>query len=175
MDEQTRYRVTGSLLLVAVAIIFLPMLFDGEGLASIEIEPMSSPMDPPRVVPMADVAPASDFIARVDDFRHSVDPDGFLVESGTRFGEPVLSEPGTSTSAWAVQLASFADQDNARKLRSRLREDGYEAFISTVRDGAQVRNRVAVGPLLNEIDALELQRELTQVYELDALLMAFSN
>ena len=40
MDQQTRYRVTGSLFLVALAIICLPMLFDGEGLVSIELDPL---------------------------------------------------------------------------------------------------------------------------------------
>ncbi len=175
MDEQTRYRVTGSLFLLALAIICLPMLFDAEGVPSIQIEPMAPPKPAPEVTPLGAVAPASDFIEKVDEFRAQVDDEGFLTASGTRFGEPILSEPGAGTSAWAVQLASLADQDNARDLRSQLREHGYEAFISTVKSGSEVLNRVAVGPILNEIDAEALRAELSQLYDVDARLMAFAN
>ncbi len=175
MDEQTRYRVTGSLFLLALAIICLPMLFDAEGVPSIQIEPMPPPKPAPEVAPLEEVAPASEFIEKVDELRAQVDEDGFLTDGGTRFGEPILSEPDTGTSAWAVQLASLADQGNARELRSQLREQGYEAFISTIKSGSEVLNRVAVGPILNETDAEELRAELSQLYELDARLMAFSN
>lgn len=175
MDEQTRYRVTGSLFLLALAIICLPMLFDGEGMASIELEPMEPPAATPKVTPMENVAPSSDFIARVDELRGQVDADGFLIESGTRFGEPVLSDPGDDATAWAVQVASFNEQDNARKFRTQLREQGYEAFISTAKTDAAIHNRVAVGPLLNQADAEELREELALNYEVDARIMAFSN
>ncbi len=174
MDEQTRYRVTGSLFLLALAIICLPMLFDGEGSASIEIEPMAPPEPAPKVSRLEDVAPNSDFIARVDELRGEADADGFLRDTGTHFGEPVLTAPGAGTTTWAVQVASFAEQDNARKLRAQLREQGYEAFISTVKSGTTIHNRVAVGPLLNEADAEELRQELSQNFHVDARLMAFS-
>ena len=175
MDEQTRYRVTGSLFLLALAIICLPMLFDGEGMASIELDPMEPPPPAPRVTPMEQVAPASDFIARVDELRGQVDDDGFLVESGTLFGEPVLSDATDDASAWAVQVASFVKQENARKFRAQLREQGYEAFISTAKTNGSIHYRVAVGPLLNIADADELQVELSQMNEVEARIMAFSN
>ncbi len=175
MDEQTRYRVTGSLFLLALAIICLPMLFDGQGMASIELDPMDAPVPAPKVAPMAEVAPSSDFIARIDELRGQVDDDGFMIETGTRFGEPVLTDPVAGTTTWAVQVASFAEQDNARKYRTQLREEGYEAFISTIKSGSAIRNRVAVGPLLNEADAQGLRQELSHNYEVDARIMAFSN
>jgi DedD protein len=175
MDEQTRYRVTGSLFLLALAIICLPMLFDGEGMASIELDLMEPPERAPQVTPLEEVAPTSDFIARVDEFRSEVDPDGFVKDTGTRFGEPVLSDPVEGTTTWAVQVASFSEQDNARKFRSQLREQGYEAFISTTKSGPAVHNRVAVGPILNEADALELRDELSQNYDVQARIMALSH
>jgi DedD protein len=175
MDEQTRYRVTGSLFLLALAIICLPMLFDGQGMASIELDLMDPPLPAPQVTPLEDVAPGSDFIARVDELRDRVDADGFLIETGTRFGEPVLSEPAVGTRTWAVQVGSFAEQENARNIRTQLREQGYEAFISTIKSGSTILNRVAVGPLLDQAEADELRQELSQNYDLEAKVMAFSN
>lgn len=174
MDEQTRYRVTGSLFLLAIAIICLPMVFDGEGIPSIELAPLPEPEPAPVVEPLEKLAPASDYVERIENLRAQVDDDGFDVATNTRFGEPVLSDPDESTTAWAVQVASFAEQENAYKFRARLREQGFEAFISTTNADAEVRHRVAVGPLLNESDALALRAELSSLLDLEARLMAFS-
>tara|TARA_A100001037_G_scaffold264133_1_gene254785 strand:- start:31348 stop:31875 length:528 start_codon:yes stop_codon:yes gene_type:complete len=175
MDEQTRYRVTGSLFLLALAIICLPMLFDGDGIPSIEIEPLGEPAPPPEIEPLESVAPASDYAERIEQFRAQVDDDGFDVTTATRFGEPVLSEPNEDTTVWAVQVASFAEADNAFRLRGELRDQGFEAFISATNAGAEIRNRVAVGPLLNESDASAIQSRLSELLDVDARLMAFSN
>lgn len=48
---------------------------------------------------------------------------------------------------WAVQIGSFADPDNARKLRDQVASQGFRAFTEQVesRDG-KPRVRVLVGP-----------------------------
>lgn len=176
MDEQTRYRVTGSLFLLAVAIIVFPMLFDGEGLRSMEIQPLNVPKTVPEVSRREDVAPATDLLARVEELSGELDDEGFQTDStGTRFGEPVLSEPDASTRIWAVQVASFGEAENALKLRDQLRGDGYEAFISTVKQDGHMLNRVAVGPFLDQDEADDLRDELSDALSLDARIVAFSN
>ena len=91
MREETRYRVTGSIFLLALAVICLPMLLDGAGLPARHLPDL--PMEPslPEIQPMPDRPPESDFVARVEQLRAQVDEDGFLTDSGTRFGEPVLT------------------------------------------------------------------------------------
>lgn len=175
MNEQTRYRVTGSLFLLAVAVIVLPMLFDGEGLPPVEIEPLDVARVTPAVTRREDVAPATDLEERARELAAQVDDDGFLTDGGTRFGEPVLSEANDGTRVWAVQLASFGDAENALKLRDQLRRDGFEAFISTVRQNDEVLNRVAVGPLLDLTDADTLRETLSDDLSLNARIVAFSN
>ncbi|MEZ5557442.1 MAG: SPOR domain-containing protein [Pseudomonadales bacterium] len=176
MDEQTRYRVTGSLFLLALAIICLPMLFDGAGLPSRQLEPLV--LDDTAATPAAasTEVPATEFVARIDELRDGVDADGFERASGNRFGEPVLSPIDADTSVWAVQVGSFADPENAENLRTQLRSDGYEAFITTVRSNGDERRRVAVGPLLDRQQAQSLLSELADRYHLDGpQLVAFSN
>jgi len=175
LKEETRYRVTGSLFLLALAVICLPMLFDGAGLPARDLPPLELDEPLPEPVMSAEPAPTSDFVERVQTLREQVDDEGFMADSGTRFGEPVLSETGADTDVWAVQVASFAEADNAESFRGRLREDGYEAFLSTVKSGDQVLSRVAVGPLVDENQATTLQRELSARYDTQARLMAFSN
>jgi len=174
LKQETRYRVTGSLFLLALAVIFLPMLFDGAGLPTRELEPVQQ-------IPVADfevpepVAPAPELISRVETLRAQVDDEGFQAQTDTRIGEPVLSEVSAATEVWAIQVASFADVENARVFRDRLREEGYEAFLSTVKTGTDVRTRVAVGPLLDRQQAASLQTELSSRYRVTARLMAFSS
>lgn len=175
MNEQTRYRVTGSLFLLAVAIVCLPMLFDGDGLPSVSLEPLSSSLSLPEVQPFSEVTPQSDFVARVDALRRTVDEEGFHRETHTLFGEPVLGGTVSATDVWAVQVASFAEHDNALSFRSQLRDDGYEAFLSTIKNGNAIRYRVAVGPLLDLTEAEILQQQLSGQYEVEARLMAFAN
>ena len=175
MNEQTRYRATGSLFLLAIAVICFPMLFDGEGVAPVDIAPLTIAQTMPEVRRLAEVAPTSDVVARVDELRAQVDDAGFQAANNTRFGEPVLSAPVDNTDVWAVQVASLHNVDNARKLRSDLRDRGYEAFISTVKSDDEVLNRVAVGPLLSEAEARRIQEQLSQALSLEVRLMAFSN
>lgn len=174
MKEQTRYRVTGSLFLLALAVIALPMLFDGAGLPARQLPDLAEAPALPEVVPLEQQAPESDFVERVETLREQVDDEGFLTDSRTRFGEPVLTRADAETEVWAVQVASFARAGNAEEFRERLRDDGYEAFISTVRSAGTVLSRVAVGPLLDREQAERLREELSARYDLQARLTAFS-
>jgi len=178
LKEDTRYRVTGSLFLLALAVIFLPMLFDGAGLPKVELEPVEPvpvrDIEVPATPVEAPVAAVPDLVPQVEALSNAIDAEGFDADTGTRLGEPILSDAEATTAAWAVQVASFADVENARVFRARLREDGYEAFLSTLRSGDELRTRVAVGPLLSRDEATRLQTELSSRYRVTARLMAFS-
>lgn len=170
MQERTRYRLSGTVFLVALAVIFLPMLFDGAGVSrpSIPEKPVRS-ADPVSVADFDEVVPVSDVVSRVSELANELDADGFDRVTATKFGEPVLSQPGETTTVWAVQAGSFAQVVNARQFRSDLREVGFEAFISTVRDREEgVVYRVAVGPLLSGEDAQQIVAQINQRFEVDA-------
>lgn len=175
MDAQTRYRVTGSLFLLAIAIICLPMIFDGEGAAPLDLPPLDLPAQTPDVTALNTVAPDSDVVARADELRKHYDDEGYSASNGSRVGEPVLTTPDQATRVWAVQVASFAESDNAVKLRDELREAGFEAFISSLRSEDGIMSRVAVGPLLSSEDASEMQKQLAKSVSTDTRVMAFSN
>ncbi len=175
MNERTRYRVTGSAFLIALAVIFLPMLFDGAGAPMHEIPVQPQYTEPPPALPsFEDVVPTTDVVTRVESLREEVDDDGYSTDTDTRFGEPVLKRPGASTTVWAVQAASFANLENARAFREDLREAGFEAFISTVKDTSSnsgEMHRVAVGPLLSNVDAAEIQAAVGDKFNVDPTLM----
>ena len=175
MNERTRYRTTGAMFLLAVGVIFIPMLFDRDDAPPVQLAPIDEDYQPP-VVRGLDLVPESDFAARVEGLRAETDEQGFHRRTKTKMGEPVLSAPNDRTDAWAVQLASFSVADKARAFRDRLRADGYEAFLSSYKPEAEViLSRVAVGPLLDAERAARLAEELSGRYEVEARLMAFGN
>jgi DedD protein len=173
VKDETRYRVTGSLFLLALAVIFLPMLFDGAGLPTVELPPVEELSATAVEAPEPAPAP-EELLPAIEELRDRVDADGFDTTTDTQVGEPILSDPASDTQAWAVQVASFADAENAKVFRARLLEDGFEAFLSTIRSGDDVRTRVAVGPLQNREEAERLQADLSTRYRVTARLMAFA-
>ena len=179
LTEQTRYRVTGAVFLLALAVIFLPMLFDGDGIEPLDLPPLEREnIDIARVQDVQDPPDVTSTIAVRDDLRQQIDPEGYRRDTGTKFGEPVLSPdigPPSTPQAWAVQLASFSQRENAVALRNRLRTDGYDALLSNVKENAEQRTRVAVGPMVNRNDAVELKDELGQRYDLDTLVVRFGH
>lgn len=183
LNDRTRYRVTGTIFLLAVAAIVFPMLFDGDGLEPLELPPLQeteidlSPVEAVRNEPVPDFAPT---IAARDELLAETDAEGYSLETGVRIGEPVLAgedEPlEMPADAWAVQVGSFAEHDRAIALRDRLRSDGYDALASNMKQSMERPDkltRVAVGPMIDREDADQLRGELSDRYGLDGMVVRF--
>ena len=198
MNEVTRYRLIGTIFLLSLAAIFLPMIFDApapslQDVASTsdlnntqtfenvdpraEVESLIAQMEQEQQA-MDQAFADSKLQEKVDGIREMVDADGYWVENGTRFGEPILLPIGDETEVFAVQLATFDEQVNARKMRERLLGDGEEAFISQYKQhglsGEKIRYRVAVGPMLSHTLAKEKRTSYTQTYGVEAIVVAMT-
>jgi cell division septation protein DedD len=204
MNEITRYRLIGSIFLLSLAAIFVPMVFDAPAperdsdfLIDQEEETAAAAQkdDSQWLAPQQEVDELiaelkqreGDLDAALTESRvqeqvsaltEQVDADGYWSENGTRFGEPILSPVRSDTTVFAVQLATFDDPDNAKSLRQQLRDDDQEAFISQYKQrglgGEKIRYRVAVGPLLSHTLAKEKRASYTQTYGVQAIVVAMS-
>lgn len=179
MHERTRYRISGSLFLLALAVIFIPMVFDGGGYPAETIPPIPGVSDTTaRKANMSsydEVVPTTSVVDEVAELAAEVDEFGFSAKTGEKFGEPILIPANSDTQIWAVQAASFAKIANARSLRQALREFGLEAFISTAVDltdhKSPPRHRVAVGPLLAHADAQAIAEKIRQAFDVEPQLV----
>jgi cell division septation protein DedD len=204
MNEITRYRLIGSIFLLSLAAIFVPMVFDAPAperdsdfLIDQEEETAEAAQndDSQWLAPQQEVDELiaelkqreGDLDAALTESRvqeqvsaltEQVDADGYWSENGTRFGEPILSPVRSDTTVFAIQLATFDDPDNAKSLRQQLRDDDQEAFISQYKQrglgGEKIRYRVAVGPLLSHTLAKEKRASYTQTYGVQAIVVAMS-
>jgi DedD protein len=73
--------------------------------------------------------------------------------------------PATATSTtgmWAVQLGSFANQENAERLAASLREQGFAAFLSQLQTDSGALHRVRVGPQKDRDSAEAIAAQLVK-------------
>jgi len=164
MNEQTRYRITGSLFVVALAIIFLPMLFDGAGVRDLKLPvkqsvPNSSSKQFPETVSTESFARAESLAEKIQQRQKT-----------SRIGEvevtPVSSKNSIadSASSWGVQLGSFSTEANAKKLKAQLEKSKYNVVLSRAKTTDGTITRVVIGPLIRESDAIKLRQRLSKTY-----------
>ena len=67
---------------------------------------------------------------------------------------------------WALQLGSFQEQENAVRLRARLREQNYRSYILSGRSSTGDWYRVFVGPLSNKSILMDMRDEIKKDFGL---------
>ena len=198
-SERTRMRATTLVVAVALALILIPMVFDepatdyqtltvaGSGPLSSERamalqKQLQQPLGQrPTVVDFDQAVPATDLIDRVRQLAAEVDADGFNTQDGTRFGEPILQEMTESSRVLAVLVDQRNDITEARALRQQMRDQGYEAFISTAKlevggenSSENIVHRVAIGPLLSHTEAEEMRDDISRANNLNTRVVEMS-
>ena len=198
-SERTRMRATTLVVAVALALILIPMVFDepatdyqtltvaGSGPLSSERamalqKQLQQPLRQiPTVVDFDQAVHATELIDRVRQLAAEVDADGYNTQDGTRFGEPILQEMTESSRVLAVLVDQRNDIIEARALRQQMRDQGYEAFISTAKlevggenSSENIVHRVAIGPLLSHTEAEEMRDDISRANNLNARVVEMS-
>jgi DedD protein len=134
--KNNKHRIIGAIVLLALAVIFLPMLFQHS---------------PGPKIRVSDI-PAAPAVLEV------TKPDNLPA--------PVLAAPETqknSPAAWTLQLGSFANKTAATDLVKRLRARGYPTYTQEFKMNNTIVTRVYVGP---EFDQQKLKNNAAKIEEL---------
>lgn len=197
LNDGFRQRIIGALVLAALAVIFLPTLFDREGARYIDVtsqippQPDIQPIEIAEPEPVADAEPAPDpdsaFQPPVVEQDSPPAPEASqpAAEADTAKAEkpakpqetqqdssPILDEEGMPV-AWVVQVAAYSDESRAGKLRGRLMDEGYKAYTRAVSTDKGDFVRVFVGPKVSEADARAVKQELDQLLDAQTLVLRF--
>ncbi|PTU72699.1 SPOR domain-containing protein [Pseudomonas mangrovi] len=185
LDKGLKQRIVGALVLVALAVIFLPMLLSRQDeRASIEVEVPTAPVSPgmpETVAPPVEVPVASEPVPGDVDQPLPLEPQP-LVEPATpaqvESSRPAAAASETPASrldeaslpvSWSVQLASLSSRPGAEALQKTLRSQGYNAYIRQA-DGM---NRVFVGPVIERKEADRLRDQLNRQHKLSGFVVRF--
>ncbi|TYC62643.1 sporulation protein [Marinobacter sp. BW6] len=214
-----KQRIIGALVLVSLAVIFVPMLFDEphSERTSTTIKIPEEPPFPEVEAPESELAPAPSYGLESSDSNATApamsedgaDSPGYriLEESPGEAATPEVAEPlsdaeqssaGSSEErasapaetedqasesspteaaeyerslegAWVVQLGSFGNSDNARRLRDQVREKGYGSHLQEVVRGDTTLTRVFSGPFVSKSEAETAKRALDDAFGLNSL------
>lgn len=196
-----KQRIIGALIIVSLAVIFLPMLFDEphqeRERQTLEIPPepetrelsIDEPQEPEVTdteqgsvpAPSENETPASEGEAGGGEDLPMAD-NGDAEEQAPE--EPVETldkpeplpeeQPDTEVleGAYLVQLGSFGSTENARRLRDKVRESDVEAYIESFDRDGETLTRVFAGPFVDRSAAEDAKTELDESLGLDTLVIS---
>lgn len=181
MNNVLKQRLVGALILIALGVVFWPIIFVekggpvGAGETRMPPPPAvdTSPVEPPdlaglRTAPPQEQDTAMEDAVDADVAGQAAEPNAAPVPPPATSPVPeaghTRSEPPEKPSldargipiVWSLQVASVSDAARADKLRGDLLAMGHKAYIRKVAVGGKTLYRVCVGPKAEkaQLDAL---------------------
>ncbi|MDE0981139.1 MAG: SPOR domain-containing protein [Gammaproteobacteria bacterium] len=198
MNQGAKQRIVGTAVLLALALIFLPIIFDGEGsyqapvssripeapIISILPEPTQS--RPIIVGNVETIEPdASAAVSLIEEVAELVEEPSVAIATQETVNDveitdapifsrevPQLSDAGLPQ-GWVVRLGSFSDSENASNLVTRLQDAGYKAYSRVMRSSQEALTGVFVGPWLDRGQVNEYQQKLQEEFNLAGLVVRY--
>ncbi|NNF96966.1 MAG: sporulation protein [Halobacteria archaeon] len=176
-----KQRLIGAIVLIALAVIFIPILLPGHrdlGFSDTEshIPPKPDELENLKVLELEKPIPAPaprEIVRTPIDERSPPAPtaesEAPAVEQKPATADKKPSAPpvketksdaASTSKAWVVQVGSFSKRDNALRLRDQLRSKGYKTFVEQISTADKTFYRVRVGPVISRSNAVALQKEL---------------
>ena len=186
MKQGTKQRIVGSVVVLALAIIFLPIIFDGEGSYQIQTSNRipAQPLVPilpepqqsrPVIISDADTTPTVAEIEPAIQTRIEASEEVAEVitpKSDFALDIPALDENGLPQ-GWSVRLGSFSDTSNGENLLQRLQNAGYKAYTRNIGEGQEELLGVFVGPWLERTLANEHLTQLRDQFQLVGMVVRY--
>ena len=198
MDQMLKQRLIGAIVIISLAVIFIPMILEGP---DNKLSPRNQDMPPPPTidyqaevelpVPSESPEPAESANAAVTEQEASAIPGSPVsqseavtsqaeappgqaepVESAKTTKPVVVKQPSPSTQGgWILQVGSFSQQANALSLRDRLKKSGYQVAVMDVKGAGGTIHRVLVGPVSDHQVAETLRDKLAREQKLTAMVL----
>ena len=199
MNQGAKQRIVGTVALLALALIFLPIIFDGEGsyqaqvssripetpIISILPEPTQSrpvmvgnveTIEPEVATTVSLIEEVAELVEEPSVAIATAEPisDVEITESAPAFSREVLqlSDAGLPQ-GWVVRLGSFSDSENASNLVTKLQDAGYKAYSRVMRSSQEALTGVFVGPWLDRGQVNEYQQKLQEEFSLAGLVVRY--
>ena len=193
------YRVSLIILLVAIVLLLVPFYFDYRDLSDDYVSTAHSNSVESNLLEMRDSLKermntidysdnssisqiASDRLSELPSkMRELADSENYSLDSGTRFGEPVMGPVNEQTQVFAIRVKSFELLEDARLFRETLRDNGHDAFISSAKEvladnilSEVVDHGVFVGPFLKVADTDEVLESINIQFGVESSVVGMS-
>lgn len=188
MKQGTKQRIVGTIVIASLALIFLPIIFDGQGshqtqtLSRIPEQPVVPILPEPQqsrpvIISDADLVvtetkPEPERVTKTIEESASDLIEVSASESGFTRDIPTLNSAGLPN-GWSIRLGSFSEASNATNLMQRLQTAGYKAYIRDI-DSEQVElTGVFVGPWLERALVNDYIDQLRDEFQLEGMVVRY--
>ena len=176
MKQNIRTGIAFTVLILALGLIFLPMIFGPRE----TVQPqLPSRIPPPPSVPVLPEPVQSRPVILSGTPAINVPGEARAVEAprtedaADSWREiPILDERGLPR-GWSLRMGLFPGEDEAQQLLSQLLEAGYRAYIREQRTGPDSLQAVLVGPWLGRGTAQDYQDRLAQEFGITGVILPF--
>jgi DedD protein len=185
MDQSIKQRLVGIAVIFALAVIFLPMILDGSGAKSRNVE-ISIPAPPivsgnvnfsEQILELkAEASAIPDLQARYVDENSTATinrTEKKLIETDSELPDNLPNSKNGGES-WVLQVASFKDEKKALVQRNILRQSKISAvFIEAFDIKGKTSYRVRLGPFLSKTEVKVAQNKVKAKHDIDGLVMKY--
>ncbi len=172
LNQGTKQRIVGTVVLLALALIFLPFIFDGQG--SYQDTISSRIPDPPAVPVLSEPVQSRPVIIADTELVSEAEPAEPEIEDSVSVttSEPAFTREPPSFGdnglpvGWSVRLGSFSDSSNAANLLQCLQAAGYKAYTRVISSAQGTLTGVFVGPWIDRARVDDYQQRLQDEFQL---------
>ncbi len=189
-----KQRFVGFVVLVAIAVIFWPIVFvtpenaDDFELSVFEMPPKPAVAVSERREPVLDKVDQSilpEMPERQPPIVQPVDvaspmPDVALVDAdeepeqqASALERAEFDEQGLPIS-WELQVATFSNAERAKEISQLLRDKGHKAYVSPIILDDQRLFRVMIGPKLQKQRLIEIQPAINDYFSVESFIVRFT-
>lgn len=182
-DGKLKQRLIGALVLIVLAVVFLPMIFNNKG-DKIPETVVTTPPEPTKpVTPVNQTSHVPVATPQTSVNQPVVTTDNTPQPTATPTqpvatapvtqptDKPVVATPSANglTPTWTIQVAAVTNLQNAESFMEKLRKANYNAYIRS--EGSV--HRVFVGPFIEKTVATKTQQQIQKQFNEKGIIREF--
>ncbi|VAW51244.1 hypothetical protein MNBD_GAMMA06-1067 [hydrothermal vent metagenome] len=172
MESPLQQRIVGAIVLVTLGVIFIPALLDGSGYKSRQvqdIEVKEKPEFPPLTQKKVKPIPTP----LQENKKNQITTQKANSPKATSSQANPKKAHKKPIKAFALQVGTFDSNDNAEKMRDKIRKDGYTAFVhkSTAKAGGKASYKVRIGPEIERSVLDKIKAKLKKSQKIDSYIV----
>ena len=174
MEQKLKERLIGIIVLVSIAVIFIPIFFTDPVNLTLQDKKNSSDSE------------NSGFVSKlkpVDDINQQIGVKNIeydvLAEQPEAVADTIVSKNNSLTTNevgqmnWVVQIGSFSNKKNAEQLNLKAKNAGFRSFINPITQNNTIMHQVCLGPEYDEIDANKLREQIKDKMKLSGIVKKY--
>lgn len=186
MDQKLKQRLVGAVVLISLAVIFIPIILEGPDdewsprVQEIPVPPqieypaeveLPLPAESPPEAPAAQEPAVSPVAKETGTLRPEPAPAPDEVKPPAPAAKPAtpVAKPAATSGSWIIQVGSFSQKLNASGLRDRLNKTGYKSYLQETPSGNGKTWRVLVGPYETRTAAEEQRDRIKREHHLKGM------